>query len=105
MRAIDLALKDLLQIARDRKSALFLVLMPIAFTLFFGFALSGLNSDPRLPVGWANLDATGSLSAALHSTAQASGSIRLVEMQPQEVSKIDEQVRSEKLAAAVVVPA
>jgi hypothetical protein len=33
MRAIDLMLKDLLQIIRDRKSLIFLVLLPIAFDL------------------------------------------------------------------------
>lgn len=105
MRVLDLALKDLLQIVRDRKSALFLVLMPVAFTLFFGFVIGNSVADPRLPVGWVDLDKSGSLSAALHSTAQSSDSIRLVEIQAQDVAKIDEQVRSEKLAAAVIVPA
>ncbi len=38
MRVLAIALKDLLQVVRDRKSAIFLVLMPIVFTLFFGFA-------------------------------------------------------------------
>ena len=105
MRAIDLALKDLVQIVRDRKSALFTVVMPIAFTVFFGVALSGLNTDPRLPVGWVNLDGTGSLAAALHATLQGSDAIRLVELAPQDVDQVDEGVRGEKLAAAVVVPA
>ena len=38
MRIIDVALKDLSQILRDRRSLLFLVAMPILFTLFMGFA-------------------------------------------------------------------
>jgi ABC-2 type transport system permease protein len=37
MRILDLAIKDLKQIMRDWKSALFIVLMPIVFTLFFGW--------------------------------------------------------------------
>ena len=105
MRAIDLALKDLTQIVRDRKTALFTVVMPIAFTVFFGVALSGLNSDPRLPVGWVNLDESGALAAALYATLQASDTVRLVELPPQDADKLDEQVRGEKLAAAVMAPA
>jgi predicted permease len=38
MRIIDLAIKDLSQILRDKKSLLFLVIMPVVFTLFMGFA-------------------------------------------------------------------
>ena len=36
MRSIELALKDIKQILRDKKSLLFLVLMPLVFTLFMG---------------------------------------------------------------------
>jgi hypothetical protein len=36
MRILDLARKDIQQILRDWKSALFLVIMPIIFTVFFG---------------------------------------------------------------------
>ena len=60
MRAIDLAAKDLLQIFRDWRSALFLIIMPIAFTLLFGFAFGGFGGpdqgDPRLPVMLINHD-------------------------------------------------
>jgi len=50
VRVVDLALKDLLQVIRDWKSLLFLVVMPILFTLFFGaiFGSSGAADDPRL---------------------------------------------------------
>ena len=41
MRILDLTLKDLKQLTRDWKSALFLVIMPVAFTLLFGFVFSG----------------------------------------------------------------
>ena len=43
MRILALMLKDLQQIARDKKSALFLVLMPILFTVFFGAAFAGFG--------------------------------------------------------------
>ena len=41
MRVIDLAIKDLTELVRDWKAALFLVIMPVAFTLLFGFAFGG----------------------------------------------------------------
>ena len=49
MRIIDLTLKDLSQIFRDRQSLLFLVVMPIAFTFFMGFAYRGAanNADAQ----------------------------------------------------------
>src|SRR5512133_1367848 len=46
MRIIDLAIKDLAQIFRDKRALLFLVAMPIIFTLFMGFAYkSGTAND------------------------------------------------------------
>jgi len=73
MRAIDLAAKDLLQIIRDWKSALFLVVMPLLFTLFFGFILAPGNGgdDPRLPVGLVDYDGEGGLAAHLEALLAA----------------------------------
>jgi ABC-type Na+ efflux pump permease subunit len=104
MRVIDLALKDLLQVVRDRKSIIFLVLMPIAFTLFFGFILSGSISDPRLPVGWINADGESDLSRNLSRMLEQSMVIRLVPFDLSAASSASGQVRDEKLAAAVSVP-
>lgn len=53
-RIFDLTAKDILQNLRDRQSFLFLLIMPIAFTLLFGFAFGGFSAgkeDPRLVVG------------------------------------------------------
>ena len=52
MRIIHLAIKDFYQILLDWKSFLFLLAMPIAFTLLFGFAFqdAGGKVDNRLPV-------------------------------------------------------
>jgi len=36
MRILDLTIKDLKQLTRDWRSAVFLLVMPIAFTLMFG---------------------------------------------------------------------
>ena len=43
MRMIDLALKDLTQLIRNWKAATFLLIMPLAFTLFFGFLFDGAS--------------------------------------------------------------
>ena len=45
MRVIDLAIKDLTQIVRDWRAAIFLLIMPIAFTILFGFAFGGFGND------------------------------------------------------------
>jgi len=106
MRVIDLALKDLLQVVRDWKSALFLVIMPIAFTFFFGLIYGGLGgeNDPRLPVGLVNHDRAGTLSAGLQNLLEASDAIRSVLLEGDEADKAADSVRDEDLAAAVVVP-
>ena len=47
MKMIDLALKDISQMLRDKRSLLFLVAMPIIFTLFMGFAYRGSSPDDK----------------------------------------------------------
>ncbi len=58
IRILDIALKDLVQLARDLKTFIFLLFMPVIFTLLFGFAFGGFSSagDPRLPVGYIDQD-------------------------------------------------
>ncbi len=107
MRVIDLALKDLLQIVRDWKTALFMVVMPIVFTLFFGFVFgsTGEEDDPRLPVGFVDHDQGGALSSNLENLLAASGAIRPVVLEGEEIERAGEMVRDETLAAVVIVPA
>jgi ABC-2 type transport system permease protein len=102
---IDLTLKDLLQIARDWKSALFLVAMPILFTLIFGFAFGGGGErDPRLPVGIVNAEQGGMLDAELQELLSGSQVIRPVLEKENELPSVEERVHEGKLAAALVVP-
>ena len=68
MRVLNLAYKDLSQILKDWKSGLFLLVMPLLFTLFFGFVFGAGSTtepdvDPRLPVGVIDQD-HGSLAAS-----------------------------------------
>ena len=108
MRILDIILKDLSQIFRDKKSLLFLVAMPIVFTLFMGFAYkSGGNNNPasadnRLPLGWVNNDPNGLLSGQLFDRLSNSDSIKLVEL---EAATANDSVRKGKVAGALIVPA
>ncbi len=105
MRVIDQALKDLLQILRDRKSLIFLVLLPIAFTIFFGSIFNApANADTRLPIGWLNHDEGGTLSNRLRSMLDASEAIRLVIVEDNGPEHLDERVRDAELIAAIIVP-
>jgi len=85
MRILDLTFKDLLQIFRDKRSLLFLVAMPVAFTLFMGFAYrSGENGepqDPRMSLAWVE-DAPGSaLSQMLYARLEESDTLKPVYME------------------------
>jgi ABC-2 type transport system permease protein len=103
-RIIDLAIKDLRQITRDRKSFLFLLIMPIAFTLLFGFAFGGSSTaDPRLPIGLANEDGS-ELSRQLVIMLAASEVVR-IEKDDTVAADLPRQVADEEMAAAVLIPA
>ncbi len=106
MRILDIAIKDLRQVVRERQSAFFLLIMPILFTLLFGFAFGGFGgaeTDPRLPVGF--LDQDGGAAAA-HLTTLLSGSdvVRLV-TETKDTAELEAQVKDGELAAAVIIPA
>jgi len=83
MRIFDLALKDLSQMFRDKRSLLFLVAMPIAFTIFMGFAYrsgSDVNVDTRIPLAVVNPEPDGVLNKALVTRLESSDSIRMESM-------------------------
>jgi len=106
MRIIDLALKDLSQIFRDKRSLLFLVAMPIIFTLFMGFAYrsgedSAASADKRIPLGWVNHDTDGYVSQKLFDMLSNSDSVKLVELI---ADAADESVRKGKVAGVLVMP-
>ena len=105
MRMIDLALKDLLQVVRDWKTALLLIVMPIVFTMFFGFVFNsaGTVEDPRLPVGFVDHDSSGALGGNLQGLLELSGVIRPVVLEEKDVEQAGELVRDGELAAVVIV--
>ena len=110
MRVIDIAVKDLRQILRDWKSALFMVVMPILFTVFFGLVFNpsspdGEKADTRLPLGWINQDAGGLVSANLEKLVEQSDTLRIISLEEGDAQKIAAQVSKGELAAAVRIPA
>jgi len=108
MRILDLARKDLQQILRDWKSGLFLLVMPLLFTLFFGFVMGSASSpkpevDLRLPVGVINRDG-GSLAASLETLLEDSEVIRPVVLDVEEAEQANQMVEEGDLAAVVIIP-
>ena len=105
IRILDIALKDLRQLMRERETFLFLLLMPIIFTLLFGYAFGGFGSgegDPRLPVGY--LDEDGSpISRQLHGLLANSEVLRLDEDSARAPDELERLVSEDDLAAAIVL--
>jgi len=105
MRILHLALKDLYQIAREKKSALFLLVLPLLFTWLMGmiFNRNG-DQDVRLPVGIVDHD-NSVIATHLQTLLNTSETIRPILLEPQELEGLREQVRSQKVAAVIIVPA
>ncbi len=85
MRIIHLALKDLSQMLRDKRSLLFLVAMPIIFTLFMGFAYrsggqSDENVDKRIPLALVDPEPDSRLNKLFATRLGSSAAIRAVSM-------------------------
>ena len=108
MRVFDLAIKDLRQTVRDWKTATFLIVMPVIFTLMFSYAFGGGGGgveDPRLPVGFVDLDAESGFGDRLWTLLEASEAIRPVEAEDTDTDSVMDQVQDGDWAAAVIVPA
>lgn len=82
MRILNLALKDLSQIFRDKRSLLFLVAMPIAFTFFMGLAFSGgnKNSDNRIPLALIDPQPGARLNKIFFDRLNSSDTMKVVPM-------------------------
>jgi ABC-2 type transport system permease protein len=106
MRIIDLASKDLSQMLRDRRSLLFLVAMPIVFTIFMGFAYRGGSSsapqDNRLSLAWVDGEPGGKLSAMLFDRLSASDALKPLPMD--EAAALD-ALGKNKVDGVLIIPA
>ncbi len=106
IRILDITLKDLLQLRRDFRTFMFLILMPIIFTLLFGYAFGGFGggaSDARLPVGYLDQDDSW-VAHALHDLLAKSEVIRLEENAFRSPADLEKSVADGDLAAAIIVP-
>jgi ABC-2 type transport system permease protein len=101
MRLLSIALKDLAQILKDWKSGLYLIAMPLAFTLFFGLVVNSPAKDPRMKIGWIDGGQAGETAALIRETLAGSPDVLLVDA---EAGQVDRIVRGGKLAAVVIVP-
>ena len=98
-RVWTLASKDFLETRRDRLALLFTVVMPLAFTAFFGLMFGG-GSD-RLPLAIANAD-SGAAATQLVGALAKSGVVKTEAMDKDAAEKA---VDDNKVAAALEIPA
>jgi ABC-2 type transport system permease protein len=94
-----LAAKDLQSTRRDRLALLFTVVMPLAFTAFFGLMFGG-GSD-RLPLAIVNPDS----GAAATQLVSALGTSGVVKTQAMAAADAEKAVDDNKVAAALEIPA
>ena len=106
MRTLDLALKDISQVLRDKRSLLFLIAMPIAFTFFMGFAYRGAssdkNADNRIPLAVVDPQPDAVLSQMLYARLEASDALKPAAMSE---AKAMEALRKGAVAGVLVIPA
>jgi ABC-2 type transport system permease protein len=106
MRILDLALKDLSQMLRDKRSLLFIVAMPIVFTLFMGFAYRGGSqsdeeTDNRIPLALVDPQPESRLNRMLFTRLVSSDSIKVLAMNEAEAM---DAFRKGEVAGVLVIP-
>ncbi|MCX6062766.1 MAG: ABC transporter permease [Caldiserica bacterium] len=106
MSAFDLTIKDLSQILRDRKSLMFILIMPIAFTLMFGFVFGGYGApaDTRLLVVVAG-DTGDPAHAAFVDLVESSTVVRVATPASMDDQALRASVTDGKVTAVVFIPA
>ena len=107
MRIIDLAFKDLSQMLRDKRSLLFIVAMPIVFTLFMGFAYRGStqseeDTDDRIPLALIDPQPESRLNKMFFTRLESSNSIKVTVMNEDEAM---EAFRAGDVAGVLTIPA
>ncbi len=95
-----LARKDLQQTIRDRLSFVFILVMPLAFTLFFGLLFGANSSSNKLPLAvW---DADGG-AAAKQLVAALDKSV-VVTVVPKQGGAFEKWMADDRAAAGLVIP-
>lgn len=107
MRVYYLMVKDLKQLLQDWRTVLFLVVMPVGFTLVLGFIFGGFDgqeSDPRLPVALIDADQSA-ISASFIALVEASEVIRLDSGDDPSEEDLRQAAAEGDLAALILIPA
>ncbi|MCB2213984.1 ABC transporter permease [bacterium] len=110
MKFIDIAIKDLYQLFNDWKPALFLLILPILFTLMFGFMFGGFGgpnaeTDSRLPVQIVLGEKT-SITDSIVGYLEESSAIKLTLAEPNtDLASVKQAVSEGEIAGALVIPA
>jgi len=99
-RVWALADKDLLQTRRDKLAALFILIMPLAFTLFLGLIFGG--EDGVTPMAVANQDRGGEAATELVEGLRKSP---VVAVERVSAARLEEQVDEQRVAAGLIIPA
>jgi ABC-2 type transport system permease protein len=104
-RTLAIAAKDLKQILLDRRSAIFLVLMPVVFTAFLGIAFRWpSHDDPRPLVGVCDVDSTA-LSGQVSKLLESGGLVRVEQLGRAAAGKADDLVRRGRYDLVLIVSA
>lgn len=106
MKILDLAFKDLSQILRDKRALLFLVAMPIVFTLFMGFAYNAgengdENADSRLGLAYVDPEPESRLSQMLFARLEESDAVKVIRLEQAEAL---DSLRRGEVAGVLVMP-
>jgi ABC-2 type transport system permease protein len=98
--AAILARKDLLETLRDKLSFVFILLMPLAFTLFFGLLFGGGGNTDKLPLAVWDADG-GAAAKQLVADLDKSSVVHVVVKQGDE---FETWMADERAAAGLLVP-
>lgn len=101
--ALSIAKKDLTLLLRDRSGAIFTMIFPLVFALFFGVIFSSGDDDDRQRTPLAIIDLDRSAASA-HLNTILTRDDRLTLSYPQAQDAAITQVRSGDLTAAVIIP-
>lgn len=107
MRILTLALKDLKQMLQSWQTAFFLLIMPVGFTLMFGFMFGGIGGDPedpRLLLGVVDQDGTV-YSQMLIDQLSESEVVRLIIVADYTETTYRKEVETGDLHGALILPA
>ena len=98
--AAILARKDLLETARDRLSFIFILIMPLAFTLFFGLLFGAGSAADKLPLAVWDADG-GDAAKQLVARLDDSPVVRVVVKTGDD---LEQWMADDRAAAGLIVP-